>query len=91
MEITERLARQDPSNAAWQADRVVSLVRISTAVDATTPGGREIARSALRQALAIAEALVADGKMTSHEQQGWVADLRRRLAVLNSGEDHAST
>jgi tetratricopeptide (TPR) repeat protein len=90
LQIVERLARQDPSNARWQADRVVSLVRISTAIDATTPEGRETARSALRQALAIAEGLVADGKMTSHEQQDWVKELRRRLAVLESGKDHAS-
>ena len=61
---------------------VVSLIRISTAVDTAKPEGRETARSALRQALDIAEKLVAEGRMTSHQQQGWVQDLRRCLAAL---------
>ena len=83
MEITQRLARQDPTNAQWQADMVVSLVRISRATDPTTPEGRETARSALQRALAIAEKLAAEGRMTDHHQQAWVEDLRARLAVLS--------
>jgi Flp pilus assembly protein TadD len=81
-QIRARLAAADPTNAEWQADLVVSLVRVSAAVDSATPAGRETARSALRHALGIAEKLVAEGRLTSHKQQGWVEDLRRRLAAL---------
>jgi tetratricopeptide (TPR) repeat protein len=83
--IRERLARQDPSNAAWQADMVASLVRISDAVDTVSPDGREMVRASLRRAMGIAEKLVADGRMTSHEQKNWVQELRRRLEALDKG------
>jgi hypothetical protein len=54
---------------------VISLVKVSTASD--PPG----ARAVLREALAIAETLAREGKLTA-AQQGWPRAMRDMLAKL---------
>ncbi len=73
--IMRRLAAADPGNAGWQADLVLSLYRVGAASDPTP------ARAALREALAIAEKLARDNKLTS-AQQNWPQILREALAKL---------
>ena len=91
--IREKLTRQDPSNAQWEADMVVSLVRISTVFDPAKPEGRATAREALQQALAIAQRIHQSGGFTDHGQKGWVGDLERRLKDLegNAGAQPGHT
>ncbi len=66
--IVERLAGAEPDRADFQADLVADLVRM----------GR---REDLERALTIADALQKRGALTA-QQQGWPADLRRRLDDL---------
>ncbi len=73
--IMRKLAVSDQGNAGWQADLVAGLYKLSTVVD---PSG---ARPALREALAIAEALARDGKLTA-DQQDWPQRIRDALAKL---------
>jgi tetratricopeptide (TPR) repeat protein len=73
--ISRKLAAADPGNADWQADLVISLYRVSTASD--TPR----ARAALREALAIAEGLARQGKLTA-AQRNWPQHLSDALAKL---------
>lgn len=70
--IAEELAARDPGNAAWQRDLVVGHVKMSQA------GGD--ARTHLRAALAIADAMERRGMLTPAD--AWMpADLRSRLAA----------
>jgi hypothetical protein len=73
--IVRRLTDADPGNAGWQIDLVTGLYRVSTVSDAPR------ARAALTEALAIAEALAHDGKLTA-AQQNWPQVLRDALAKL---------
>jgi hypothetical protein len=73
--IARKLAAADPGNAQWQADLVLSLYKLSTVSDPPQ------ARAALREALAIAEALARDGK-PNVAQQDWLQRLRDALAKL---------
>ena len=70
-----KLAAADPGNAGWQADLVVSLYRVSTVSDPPR------ARAALREALAIVEALARDNRLTA-AQKNWPQMLRDALAKL---------
>jgi len=73
--ITRKLAGSDPGNAGWQADLVVSLSEVSSVSEPPR------ARAALREAIAIADALARDGKLTA-KQQDWPRLLRDELAKL---------
>ena len=73
--IMRKLAASDPGNAGWQADLVISLYKVSTVSE---PAG---ARAALREALAIAEALARDNRLTA-AQKNWPQLLRDALAKL---------
>jgi tetratricopeptide (TPR) repeat protein len=73
--IVRRLVVADPGNAAWQADLVIGLYKVSTASDPPR------ARAALREALAIVEALAREGKLSA-AQQNWFALLNDALAKL---------
>jgi hypothetical protein len=73
--VVEHLANTDPGNLVWQTALVPTLLRISlvsTIADA---------RAALERALAIAESLARDGKLTA-EQRSWPQLLRDLLAKL---------
>ena len=80
--IMRKLAAADPGNAGWQADLVISLYKISTASDPPR------ARAALREALAIVEALAREGKLTA-AQQSWPQLFRDALAKLPPEEADA--
>ena len=73
--IRRKLAVADPGNVARQADLVFSLWRVSTASDPAQ------ARAVLREALAIAEALAREDKLTT-AQQDWLKRLQEALAKL---------
>jgi tetratricopeptide (TPR) repeat protein len=73
--IMRKLTAADPGNVRWQTDLVAALYKISTASDPSR------ARAVLREALAIAEALAREGKLTV-EQQDWPQELRDELAKL---------
>jgi tetratricopeptide (TPR) repeat protein len=73
--IMRRLAAADPGNAERQADLVTGLLRVGMASDPPQ------ARAALREALAIAEVLAREGKLTA-AQRNWPQLLRERLAKL---------
>ena len=73
--IMRKLAAADPGNAGWQADLVFRLYKVSTAADPPR------ARAALREALAIAETLARDSKLTA-AQQNWPQLIRDALAKL---------
>ena len=70
-----KLAASDPGNAEWQTDVVVSLYKVSTVSDPPR------ARAALREALAIVEALARDNRLTA-AQKNWPQLLRDALAEL---------
>ncbi len=70
-----KLAAADPGNARWQADLVLTLGRLSNVVDPPR------ARALLPEALAIAETLARDGKLTA-AQQNWPQLIRDALAKL---------
>ncbi len=78
--IGERLAAQDPGNAAWQRDLVVSNVKMAEV--ATGEEGRAAeARSHYEAALAIATGLHESGRLAPRD--AWmVEDLESRLAAL---------
>jgi len=73
--IRRKLAATHTGNADRNVDLVISLHRVSTASDAPR------AREALREALAIAEVLAREGKLTA-AQQSWPQLLRDALAKL---------
>ena len=73
--IMRKLAAADPGNAERQADLVTGLLRVGMASDPPQ------ARAALREALAIAEVLAREGKLTA-AQRNWPQLLRERLAKL---------
>ena len=73
--IRRKLVTLDPSNAGWQTYLVVCLYLLSASADATR------ARAALREALAIVEALARDNRLTA-AHQNWPQDLRDALAKL---------
>jgi hypothetical protein len=56
-----KLAAADPG---WQADLVISLYKVSTASEPPR------ARAVLREALAIAETLAGEGKLSAAQQDG---------------------
>jgi len=70
--IVRRLTAVDPNR---QADLIVSLIKVSTASDSSR------ARAVLREALAIAEILSREDKLTA-EQQIWPQRLRNMLTKL---------
>jgi hypothetical protein len=73
--IMRKLAAADAGNADWQIDLAISLYKIGTASDPPR------AREALREALAILEALAREGKLAA-AQQSWPKLLRDALAKL---------
>jgi hypothetical protein len=73
--IRRKPAAADPGNASRQTDLIISLYKVSTASDAPR------ARVELREALAIADALARERKLTS-AQQSWPQMLREALAKL---------
>jgi tetratricopeptide (TPR) repeat protein len=73
--IRRKLAAADPGNAEWQGDLVVSLVKVSTVSDA------QQAASALREAIAIADSLARESRLTA-ERQNWPTLLSELLAKL---------
>jgi tetratricopeptide (TPR) repeat protein len=73
--IMRKLVAADPGNAQWQADLLINLYNVSTVVDPPR------ARAVLREALAIVEMLVREGKLTT-AQQSWPQLLRNALAKL---------
>ena len=76
--IRRKLAAADPGNPAWQADLVFSLYKVSTVNDAPR------ARAALCEALAIAEALARDNRLTTRKKT-WPQLIRDLLAKLPPG------
>ena len=73
--IRRKLVAADPGNASRQTDLIISLYKVSTASDALR------ARVELREALAIAEALARERKLTA-AQESWPQMLREALAKL---------
>jgi len=81
--IRTRLATQDPSNAEWQRDLVVSLWKISASVDVTTQAGKHEAQDMLTRALHILHNLDKEGKLApSH--QAWIGIIEKRLEALTT-------
>ena len=75
MDIARRLAAADAGNAEWQRDVIVSCVKLAE-VDPLH------AYAALAQALGIARALAASGRLAPVD--AWMlADLERRLAAAS--------
>jgi tetratricopeptide (TPR) repeat protein len=73
IDIARRLAEQDPGNAQWQRDVIVSCVKLALA-------DPPHARAPLTQALGIARALAASGRLAPVD--AWMpAELERRLAA----------
>ena len=70
-----KLAASDPGNAGWQADLVIGLYKVSTVSEPPR------ARAALREALAIVDALVRGNGLTA-AQKNWPQILRDALAKL---------
>jgi len=70
-----KLAAANPGNDVWQIDLVLDLWRVGTVSDPPR------ARAALREALAILEALARDNKLTP-AQKDWPQQLRDALAKL---------
>ena len=73
--VRRKLAAADPGNAGWQAGLIIGLYKLSTVSDPPR------ARAALQEALAIAEKLAREGKLTA-AQQNWPQHLRDELAKL---------
>jgi tetratricopeptide (TPR) repeat protein len=74
--IMRKLVAADPGNAQWQTDVVFSLYWVGRASSDPQRAG-----AALREALAILEALARDDKLTA-EQQNWSQHIREMLARL---------
>lgn len=75
--LREDLAAADPANAEWKRDLIVCYWKLAAFGDADAAAWR-------RQALAIAEALAADGRLAPAD--AWmVEDLRNRLAAAEGG------
>src|SRR5262249_29918320 len=70
-----KLAAANPGNDVWQIDLVLDLWRVGTVSDPPR------ARAALREALAILEALARDNRLTG-AQKDWPQLLRDALAKL---------
>ena len=75
LSIARKLPATDPGNAEWQVDLIAGLSKVSTAADPPR------AWAVLREALAIAEAMAREGKLTP-EQHDWPQRLREALAKL---------
>jgi tetratricopeptide (TPR) repeat protein len=73
--IARKLAATDTGNAAWQTDLCVSLYKVGTMSDPAR------ARDSLTEALAIAEGLAQEDKL-SNDQRGWPQIIRDALAEL---------
>jgi hypothetical protein len=73
--VVRRLVATVPSNAAWQADLVLCLWRMSAVVE------RVRARELLQEALAIVERLANEGQLAA-DQQAWPQLIRDQLAKL---------
>jgi len=73
--IRRKLAAADPGNAGWQTDLVLSLSRVGDVSDPPRT------RAALREALAIVEALARDNRLTA-SQENWAQAIRGVLAKL---------
>ena len=75
--IAHKVAAADPGNAEWQADLVITLAKVGAAAEPAR------AREALREAIAIVDALVRDGKL-GDARKNWPQLLRNVLAALPS-------
>ena len=75
--IRERLAQQDPTNAEWQTDLVVSYWKLAQANTPVTEG-HATQRELLEKGLAILYRLRAESRLTQ-DQEGWIETLEQAL------------
>nr|WP_281054692.1 hypothetical protein [Thiothrix nivea] len=77
--IRQTLSENDPSNAGWQADVVVSRAKLMFI--ALDQGDKKEAKKHIKAALVVLEPLEKAGLLNA-SQQGWPEDMRRRLKEL---------
>ena len=79
--IRKKLAVNDPSNAGWQLDLVVSLVKVGTAVDKSTEVGKQEAKDNFGRSLEILRHLDKGGRLPP-TKKSWIKYLESYLDRL---------